>query len=72
MPTIAGFLPPRDALRWSNASKTVHANLSLAACGPRRILGHFSREDPDDELHYGFRLPVPRQAPCHSVLLSLT
>merc|ERR1719401_2549837 len=69
---IVGYLPPSDALQWSNTSKTARAKLSLTACRPRRILTRFSRSDRDDEWHYGFGIPVPREKPCHSALLSLT
>jgi len=72
IPAVASYLPPLDTLRLNNTSKTLRSKLSLTACSPRLILTDFSRGDRDDDLHHGFQIPVPRQAPCHSVLLALT
>jgi len=71
MPTIAGYLPPVDTIRLNSTSKTLHSKLSLTTSCPRQILTKFFRRDCDDDLHYGFQVPVPYQVSCHSVLLSL-
>jgi len=71
MPKIAGYLPPLDTIHLNNTSKILHSKLSLTSSCPRQILTKFSRGDCDDDLHYGFQVPVPHQFSCHSVLLSL-
>jgi len=71
LPVIAGYLPPLDAMELNNTSKALHSKLSLTASRPRRILTKFSRGDCNDDLHYGFQVPVPKEIPCHSVVLLL-
>lgn len=71
LPIVVGYLPPSDAIQLNNACKKLYAGLSLTATRPHRVLTSFSRRDRDDDAHYGFRIPVHHQVPCHSLLLSM-
>lgn len=72
LPIVVGHLPPSGAIQLNNTCKKLHSKLSLTTTFPRRILTNYFRQDPDDEAHYGFQIPVPHQVSCHSMLLSMT
>mmetsp|Transcript_27830 Transcript_27830/g.47311 ORF Transcript_27830/g.47311 Transcript_27830/m.47311 type:complete len:303 (+) Transcript_27830:3-911(+) len=72
LPMAAGFLDPVDAIHLNSTCKKLHSKLSLSATCPRRIINNFSRYNCDDDVHYGFPIPVPDQILCHSILLSMT
>lgn len=78
---LAPYLPPSDLCQLSTASKTLNAQLSLSLLPRRKILTQFIRTDHRNAftnsdhgpyaLNYGFEIPVPSGAACHSVTVTM-
>lgn len=71
MENIADFLPPLGALQLTRTSKKLYSQFSLATTSRSKFLSEFSRDDCDDDMHYGFEIPTILQVSVHTLLVTM-
>jgi len=79
---IAAYLQPSDICQLSTASRILGARLAVSLIPHRKILTQFTRADHRNRfanadhgpysMDYGFEIPVPAGAACHSVCVSMS